>query len=139
MARFCGIDGKRTTKYFHKLSEAKKWLLETKYEDTHGESSRTNGTTVNSWFWKWIDEIKGDTIRHGTRQVYITRFKNRIDPIIGSMVLSDVRPMDCQMVLTSAQDSSDKPGSVRKLRVIMREFFEAAKDQSRFSDDSSDT
>lgn len=134
MARFCSIDGKRATKYFHKLSDARKWLIESKYEDTHGQASRTSGTTVNNWFWHWIDEIKGDNIRYGTRHAYITRFENRIDPIIGPMVLSDVKPMDCQMVLTSAQNEGEKPGSVRKLRVIMREFFEAAKDNELIND-----
>ena len=127
-ARFRGKDGKEIAKYFHSVTEARTWILDAKYEDSHCQMSKPREINVDSWFWYWLDEIKGDTIRHGTRQAYINRYKSRIQSVIGDMLLHDVKPMHCQNVLNQAQDAGDKTGSVRKLRVIMRSFFQAACD-----------
>ena len=132
-ARFRGKDGKEIAKYFHSLPEARTWILDAKYEDSHNQMSKPRQITVDSWFWYWLDEIKGETIRAGTRTAYINRYKNRIKSVIGDMVLSDVKPMHCQNVLNQAQNIGDKTGSVRKLRVIMRSFFQAACDNELIS------
>ena len=127
-ARFCTHDGKRVSRYFKSLNEAKKWLVDARYNDEHTKMADPLKLNVETWFWYWLDEIKGDTIRYGTRQAYITRFTGRIEPIIGKMVLTDVKPIHCQQVLNHAQKLGDSPGSVRKIRMIMRQFFESAHD-----------
>ena len=58
----------------------------------------------------------------------VKRYNGRIKPIIGDMLLGDVKSLHCQMVINNAEKLGDTTGSARKLRVIMREFFESAKD-----------
>ena len=134
IGRFTGSDGKRHQKCFSDLHEAQEWIMDTRYRVKYGKNVSANATTVDEWFWTWIDDIKGDSIRVGTRRAYINRYKHRIEPKIGSFILSDVRPIDCQNVLNYAQDEGDAMSSVRKCRVIMREFFEAAKDNEMIAD-----
>ena len=127
-AKYRARDGKRIVRYFKSLPQAKKWLAEAKYGDEHSCLADPRKLSVDSWFWYWLDEIKGDRIRYGTKNAYIKRYTGRIQPVIGEMLLSDVKPLHCQMVLNEAEKIGDKTGSVRKLRVIMRECFESAKD-----------
>lgn len=127
-ARYYGRDGKIVGQYFKTLSEARTWLVNSKYEETHGTIANPRQIDVDTWFWYWIDEIKGDSIRHGTRRAYVDRYNHRIKPVIGDMLLADVKPLHCQNVLNQAQEAGDTSGSVRKLRVIMHSFFEAAYD-----------
>ena len=127
-AKYRSKSGKRVYKFFNELNDAKDWLLEAKHAEKHGCIATPNDLDVNSWFSCWLSEIKGEKIRYGTRRAYTDRYNHRIKPIIGEMVLSDVKPIHCQMVLNNAEDSGDTSGSVRKLRVILREMFEAAKD-----------
>ena len=125
-ARFYGKDGKRIEKIFRELPDAKQWLIDARYEDNHSRIASARNMQVDDWFRFWIDEIKGETIRYGTSRAYRNRYKTRIGPIIGDMVLTDVKPIHCQQVLNHAQDEGDAMDSVKKLRVIMREFFEVA-------------
>ena len=127
-ARYYGRDGKLIGQYFHSLTDAKRWLIDSKYEESHCKIANPRKIIVDSWFWYWIDEIKGDSIRHGTKRAYVDRYNNRIKPVIGDMLLADIKPLHCQNVLNLAQDAGDTSGSVRKLRVIMHSFFEAAYD-----------
>ena len=57
-ARFVGKTKKRTEKHFDKVSEAKKWLAEAKYEDEHSNIGASSRMTVNAWFDFWLHEIK---------------------------------------------------------------------------------
>ena len=42
------------------------------------------------------------------------------------MLLTDVRPMTCQMILNDCMNQDDASGSMAKVRCIMKEMFEAA-------------
>lgn len=49
-AKFKSKSGKRVEKYFDKLTEARQWITETKYEDSHGNISSSTDMTVDAWF-----------------------------------------------------------------------------------------
>ena len=66
-ARYRGRDGERHEKCSKKLSEVKKWLRDIRYKDEHDSIYSGAKMKVNTWFWFWLDEIKRDSIRHGTR------------------------------------------------------------------------
>ena len=127
-AKYRSKSGKRVYKFFNNLQDAKDWLLDAKHDELHNNISNPNQLDVDAWFSYWLDEIKGEKIRYGTKRAYADRYESRIKPSIGSMILGDVKPVHCQIVLNSAEEDGDTMGSVRKLRVILREMFEAAKD-----------
>lgn len=131
VARFTSISGKRETKVFVKLNDAKIWLRDAVYDDAHSDVKQVKKTnkkevTVNAWFDYWLNEIIGSRIKHATRLSYTGRYDNRIKPIIGDMLLNDVKPMDCQAVLNNCMDKKDASGSMSKIRSIMNKMFESA-------------
>lgn len=127
VARFTTRSGKRISKYFKKLPEAKLWLRDATYDDAHSDIfSRENVVTVNTWFAYWLSDIVGPRIKHATKESYQGRYDNRIKPVIGDMLLTDVRPMNCQVVLNDCMNQDDASGSMAKVRCIMKEMFEAA-------------
>ncbi len=125
-ARVVCSSGKRLSKSFKKLSEARAWLSEVKYNDAHSNLAASSKMSVDTWFDFWIDKIIGPRLKYGTIVSYRGRYSSRIRPIIGRMALCDVKPLHCQQVLNEAQCAGEVPGSVAKLRSIMHALFDTA-------------
>jgi hypothetical protein len=73
-ARFLTGNGKRVEKYFDKQQEASRWLEEMKEEDTHGGLPAFEDATYDEWFYHWLENIKGKTIRRNTKRNYKERY-----------------------------------------------------------------
>jgi len=126
-AKFKSKSGKRIERYFNKLAEARKWLADAKYEDSHGSISSSTDMTVDAWFNYWIDE-KSKTTRYNTVRNYTDRYQHNIQKLIGSMVMDDVKPVHCQNVL-NVMDSEGYAGSTMvNTRVTMAAMFSDAKE-----------
>ena len=123
-ARFVDKSGKRHEKYFRTIPEARNWIEEAKYADKHEEVFVPSDTIVDEWFDFWIENIVGD-LAPNTLRNYRERYVNNIQPVIGRMLLSNVRPMHCKKVLT--QMDADYAGStIRQTYITMGTMFKAA-------------
>ena len=100
-ARFVTSTGKRVEKYFPYVQEARSWLAEARLKDLQCFDQMTFcfGMTVDSWYQFWIKNIKEKTVRPNTVRNYRERYKNNIKKRIGRMLIHEVKPMHCQMVL----------------------------------------
>ena len=125
-AKFKSKSGKRIEKYFDKLAEARKWLAEAKYEDSHGNISSSTDMTVDAWFNYWIGEIKAKTVRWSTLSSYKDRYNKNIKEIIGNMLISDVKPMHCQNVLNVMDSNGYVGSSMQRTKATMSAMFEDA-------------
>ena len=124
-ARFVDKAGKRHEKYFQTIPEARNWIEQAKYADKHEDVFVPSDTTVDAWFSFWIENIVGD-LAPNTLRNYRERYKQNIQPIIGKMLLSDVKPMHCKKVLLSM--AADYAGStIRQTYITMGTLFKAAK------------
>lgn len=124
-ARFVDKAGKRHEKYFQTLPEARNWIEESKYADKHEDVFTPTDMTVNSWFDFWIENVVGD-LAPNTLRNYRERYKQNIQPIVGRMKLSDVKPMHCKKVLL--QMDADYAGStIRQTYITMGTMFKSAK------------
>ena len=94
-ARFVSSEGKRQVKCFSSLPEARNWLEDAKYADRHEDVFAPPDMTVTEWFEFWISHIVGD-LAPNTKRNYRERYKQNIQPIIGKILLSDVKPMHCK-------------------------------------------
>lgn len=129
IARFTSKhSGNRISKVFKTLPEAKLWLRDASYDEDHSVVTKKNvkQVTVNTWYDYWINEILGPRIKYSTRISYNGRYNNRIKPVIGDMLLNEVKPMDCQTVLNICMDQNDASGSISKIRSIMKKMFDSA-------------
>ena len=125
-AKFKSESGKRIEKYFDKLAEARKWLSEAKYEDSHGDISSSTDMTVDAWFNYWISEIKVKTVRWSTLSSYKDRYNKNIKEIIGNMVVSDVKPMHCQNVLNVMDNNGYAGSSMARTKATLSALFSDA-------------
>ena len=123
-ARFVDKSGKRHEKYFRTIPEARNLIEEAKYADKHEEVFVPSDTIVDEWFDFWIENIVGD-LAPNTLRNYRERYVNNIQPVIGRMLLSNVRPMHCKKVLI--QMDADYAGStIRQTYITMGTMFKAA-------------
>ena len=123
-ARFVDKSGKRHEKYFRTIPEARNWIEEAKYADKHEEVFVPSDTIVDEWFDFFFLIIVGD-LAPNTLRNYRERYVNNIQPVIGRMLLSNVRPMHCKKVLI--QMDADYAGStIRQTYITMGTMFKAA-------------
>ena len=124
-ARFVDKAGKRHEKYFQTIPEARNWIEQAKYADKHEDMLCPSDTTVDAWFSFWIENIVGD-LAPNTLRNYRERYKQNIQPIIGKMLLSDVKPMHCKKVLLS-MDADYAGSTIRQTYITMGTLLKAAK------------
>ena len=123
-ARYVDELGNRHQKYFPTLPEALKWLEESKNPTSQTDLFIPTEMTVDAWFEFWITNIVGD-LAPNTRRNYRERYKHNIQPVLGKMRLTDVKPMYCKMVLN--QMEADYAGStIRQTYIAMGTMFRAA-------------
>lgn len=123
-ARFLDSTGKRQEKYFKTLPEARNWLEDAKYAERHGEVALSSEVTVDEWFEYWIENIVGD-LALNTRRNYRERYVHNIQSSIGRMLLTDVKPMHCKMVL-NRMEAKYAGGTIRQAYITMGAMFRAA-------------
>lgn len=123
-ARFNSRCGIRMEKHFENLPEAKKWLANARYEDQHGPVVITTDTTVDEWFNYWIENMICDLAPNTIRN-YSERYRINIQPIIGKMKISDVRPMHCKAVL-NRMESSYSGSTIQQTYITMGTMFKSA-------------
>lgn len=123
-ARFMDKTGKRHEKYFNTVPEARNWIEESKYADTHEGVFVPTETTVDEWFKFWIENIVGD-LAPNTLRNYRERYKFNIQPVIGKMSIANVKPMHCKKVLLQ-MDKTYAGSTIRQTYITMGTMLKAA-------------
>lgn len=124
-ARFVDKAGKRHEKYFGTVPEARNWIEEAKFADMHDDVFVATETTVDEWFDFWIQNIVGD-LAPNTLRNYRERYTFNIQPVMGKMLIANVKPMHCKKVFI--QMDADYAGStIRQTFITMGTMFKAAK------------
>lgn len=124
-ARFVDKTGRRHEKYFRTIPEARNWIEEAKYADTHEGVFVPTDTTVDEWFDYWIEYIVGDLAPNTIRN-YRERYIRNIQPVMGKMLISDVKPMHCKRVFIR-MDPDYAGSTIRQTYITMGTLFKAAK------------
>jgi integrase len=131
-ARITDNTGKRRQKYFKKLQECRKWIADEDFRLKHNNVCMPGDMTVDAWFRYWIEHIKGNNIRPNTIRNYTERYEKNIKKYIGDMVLSDVKPMHCQLVLDKmAKDY--RQSTIEQTRITLGVLFRSAVDNDIIS------
>ena len=100
------------------------WQADSQYQDRHSSIAVPVNMTVDTWFDYWIQNIVGDLAPNMLRN-YRERYKFNIQPIIGRMQLTDVKPMHCKIVLN--QMDKDYAGStIRQTYICMGTMLKSA-------------
>ena len=124
-ARFVDRAGKRHEKYFQTVPEARNWIADAKYADTHAEVFVGTDITVDEWFAFWIENIVRD-LAPNTLRNYRDRYKHNIQPVIGRIKLTDAKPMHCKKVFIE-MDADYSGSTIRQAYIAMGTMLKAAK------------
>lgn len=123
-ARYTAKDGSRREKHFSTLPEARNWLADARYEDTHDIYNPSSDMTVDVWFEFWINNIVGN-LAPNTRRNYRERYCMNIQPVIGKMRMCDVKPMHCKIIL-NRMETSYAGSTIRQAYITMGTMFRSA-------------
>ena len=123
-ARFVDKAEKRHEKYFQTIPEARNWIEQEKYADKHEDVFVPSDTTVDAWFSFWIENIVGD-LAPNTLRNYRERYVHNIQPVMGKMMIANVKPMHCKKVFI--QMDADYAGStIRQAYITMGTMLKSA-------------
>ena len=123
-ARFTSKNGGRREKHFDTLPEARNWLADAQYEDKHGRVVTNPDMTVDQWHTFWMENLICD-LSPNTIRNYHERYKINAQPIIGSMRLSDVKPMHCKIIL-NRMEAVYAGSTIRQTYIAMGTMFRSA-------------
>lgn len=123
-ARFTGRDGSRREKHFKNLPEARNWLADARYENKHGKINNNADMTVDMWFQYWMENLICD-LATNTKRNYQERYKHSIQTVIGTMRISDVKPMHCKVVL-NRMDATYAGSTIRQTYITMGTMLRSA-------------
>lgn len=123
-ARYRTRSGKRQEKHFDTLPETRNWLADIRYEDQHGIVVTSSDMLVDEWFDYYTNNLICD-LAPNTRRNYEERYKHNIQPVIGKMVISDVKPMHCKAVL-NRMESIYAGSAIRQAYITMGTMLRTA-------------
>lgn len=125
MARYTDQLGVRKQKYFHTLPEARNWLQQAKETPLPQDGFFiSTDMTVDSWFEFWLNHLVSD-LAPNTLRNYNERYKQNIQPVIGSIRLVDVKPLHCKMVF-NRMEATYAGSTIRQTYICMGTMFKAA-------------
>ncbi|MGI5927846.1 MAG: tyrosine-type recombinase/integrase [Thermacetogeniaceae bacterium] len=90
-----------------------------------GKEIITRNMTVRAWFTTFMETYKKGSVSPETYDDYWNRWNSRIDSVIGSMKLKDVRQIHCQNVINQMEGHSKT--YIKKVANTMHQIFERAK------------
>ncbi len=127
VARFTDKRGRRRSKRFTKLQECRQWIADETYIDEHTDIENASDMIVDAWFEYWIS-IKKKTVRDNTVRNYTERYERNIKKVIGTKLVSQVKPIHCQKIFTDMAEEGYKTGTLYQTRITLYNLLEFAKE-----------
>lgn len=126
-ARFTDRFGERPEYCSTDLYEVKKWLKESKSEDTLKQNVRDESTTLNSWYDTWFSSYKGSlNVRANTRRQYEQIYTTHIKPILGGVKLVNLKQTDVANLIQKLKDDGFRYETQHKVYVMLIDMLDRA-------------
>lgn len=126
-ARFVDKFGNRRQKKSKKLQEVRQWLADATYIDKHSDLDQATDMIVDAWFDYWIG-IKKQTVRPNTVRNYTERYEHNIKGVIGSKLLTEVKPIHCQRIFSNMAEEGYKTSTIYQARITLYNMLEFARE-----------
>lgn len=125
VGRYTRKDGSRQQKLFLKLQDCKKWLADSQYDDEHRNIDQPEDIIMDAWYEYWIS-LKRGSVRENTIINYETRYKKNIKPVLGEKCIKDIKPLQCQIVLSKMAEKGYKAKSIERTKGILYSILDLA-------------
>ena len=126
-ARFVDKFGKRKSKRSKKLQEVRQWIADARYIDEHSDLNQATDMIVDAWYDYWIG-IKKQTVRPNTVRNYTERYERNIKKVIGSKLLTEVKPVHCQKIFSDMAEEGYKTTTIYQTRIALYNMLEFARE-----------
>lgn len=126
-ARFVDKFGKRKSKRSKKLQEVRQWIADARYIDEHSDLDQATDMIVDAWYDYWIG-IKKQTVRPNTVRNYTERYERNIKKVIGSKLLTEVKPVHCQKIFSDMAEEGYKTTTIYQTRIALFNMLEFARE-----------
>lgn len=70
--------------------------------------------------------MKKRTVRPNTVRNYKERYERNIDPVIGKLTLSEVKPIQCQMIMNRMADEGYRTSTIYQTRIALFNMLDYA-------------
>lgn len=121
------VDGVRYTVHDTKLQKVQDKMDALRYEVKHGVYCKPQNETVSSWFEKWMDEYKSNTLKKGSIQTYQQAYRCYIEKELGRYKLSDVSAQAIQRLINNMYKKGYSKTRTNIAKVILTGMFDQAK------------
>lgn len=126
-ARMIDASGKRIGKRFKTVRECQRWLTDQLYEKEHCNIKCPDDLCVDAWYDYWFD-TKSRYVKYNTLRNYSAQYTSFIRPVIGDMLVKDVKPIHCQSIFNRMADMNMSSKSMQLTRVVLFNLFSLAED-----------
>jgi integrase len=109
------------------LQECRQWIADATYIDEHTDIESASDMMVEPWFEYWIS-IKEKTVRPNTVRNYRERYERNIRKVIGTKLLTQVKPIHCQRVFSNMADQGYKTSTIYQTRITLYNMLEFARE-----------
>ena len=123
-ARYRDSRGGSHSRYFKSLKEAKRWIKSAQQGSNDILVQEDVGPTVDAWYEFWRKNIVSD-LSHNTLRNYHDRYRFNIQPVIGDMLMTEVKPMHCKIILNRMNEKY-AGSTIRQCYITMGTIFHAA-------------
>ncbi|MBA3356441.1 MAG: site-specific integrase [Pyrinomonadaceae bacterium] len=128
---FTGRDGNGNRRYMNKTirgnkKDAETYLSTTLTNISGGTFIEPVKLTVEEYLDKWLATAAKARLRERTHDDYTEKLKRYIRPVIGKLKLSDVRPLDVQLIYTAMAERDLSPRTVRYTHAILSSALKQA-------------
>lgn len=127
VSRFVDRNGKRVVKRFKKLQECRKWTADAMFKNEHSDFAHPCDYTVDAWYEQWAS-MREKEVKKGSMLLYRYQYCLHVKPVIGEVLLADLKPMHCQAVLNQMADEGYRTNTISLVRTIMCNIFKKACD-----------
>lgn len=126
-ARCVGADGLRSERCFANLTQARNWQKEQQYYALKSQRTEDKSSmTVDAWFCFWQDNLLTGLSPNTVRN-YRERYERNAKPVLGHLLLTEVRPMHCKAVF-NRMHGQYAGSTVRQAYITMGTMFKSAKE-----------
>lgn len=125
-ARYNDRFGKRAYLYSRNLTELKKELNKAIYEDANQKNIIDKNITLDSWFDKWINIYKFNTIRANTKRYYEHVYHKHISNVLGKRKITEIRHIEIVAIIKDLYKRGYGYETQNKVRIILLDMFNKA-------------
>lgn len=118
--------GKRVTLRAKTQQELDRLVMETQIKIEQGILCINGNTTFENYAETWLETYKNGTIGYKAYSSYVSVLKLHINPIIGTLKMSDIKRSHCAMIMSRL--SGQSKSLALKVRMTLQQIFESAID-----------